>query len=73
MRRIAVLGEAVLVEPYALAGALAVVAGEPAAVRTAWASLPADIAVVVLTPAAAAALADDVALQRDDLLTVTMT
>jgi vacuolar-type H+-ATPase subunit F/Vma7 len=72
VRRIAVLGEGILVEPYALAGAFVVVAEEPAAVRTAWDSLPDDVAVVILTPAAAAALPDDVTSQCDDVLTVTM-
>jgi hypothetical protein len=41
-----------------LAGALVMVAEEPAAVRAAWRSLPADVAVVLLTSAAADALPD---------------
>lgn len=56
--RVAVLGELPRVQGYALAGALVVVADDPAAVRSQWAALPADVPVVVLTPAAASALAD---------------
>ena len=52
--RIAVLGEEG--EGFALAGALAVPAGTPEEARAAWRALPADVALVVLTPAAAAAL-----------------
>jgi vacuolar-type H+-ATPase subunit F/Vma7 len=70
--RIAVLGESTRVDGFALAGALVLVADDAAAVRDAWASLPDDVAVVMLTPAAAAALPDGVAAQRDGVLTVTM-
>ncbi len=52
------IGEAVRVEGFALGGATVLVAEDPAAVRRAWESLPSDVAVVVLTPKAAAALAD---------------
>ena len=41
---------------YALAGALVAGRRDADAVRAAWAALPADVAVVMLTPAAAAAL-----------------
>ena len=41
---------------FALAGALVLPAEDDDAVRGAWAALPADVAVVVLTAAAAAAL-----------------
>ena len=54
------LGEARRVEGYALAGAVPVVAEDPAAVRAAWAALGEDTTLVILTPAAATALGDAV-------------
>jgi vacuolar-type H+-ATPase subunit F/Vma7 len=54
--RLAVLGERVRVEGYALAGAMVCPADDPAEVRAAWRDLPPDVAVVILTPAAARAL-----------------
>lgn len=56
MSRIAVLGERVAVEGFGLAGASVVVAEGAEAVRAAWRALPTDVAVVVLTRAADAAL-----------------
>ena len=56
MDRVVVLGERSRVAGFALAGAHVVVADEPGAVLAAWAALTADVAVVVLTPAAAASL-----------------
>jgi vacuolar-type H+-ATPase subunit F/Vma7 len=56
MARIAAIGERVRVQGFRLAGALVVDAEEPSAVRAAWDRLPVDVAVVVLTPASAAAL-----------------
>ncbi len=56
MGRMAAIGERALVEGYALAGVTVVVAEDPAAVRRAWQALAADVSVVVLTEAAAAAL-----------------
>jgi vacuolar-type H+-ATPase subunit F/Vma7 len=53
---IAALGEERLVQGYALAGVHVVVAGSEEAVRAAWRALPSEVAVVILTPAAAAAL-----------------
>jgi vacuolar-type H+-ATPase subunit F/Vma7 len=58
MARVAVLGEQVRVQGFALAGALVLEAGEAAQVRAAWAALAGDVAVVVLTPRAARALQD---------------
>lgn len=72
MARIAVVGEAVRVEPFGLAGAIVAVAEDAAAVRNAWITLPTDVSVVVVTPAAAAALTDDIKSQREGVLTVTM-
>lgn len=53
---VAVLGEAALVEPYALAGARVLPAATPEEVRAAWRGLGDDVLVVLLTPAAADAL-----------------
>ena len=50
------LGEAVRVAGFALAGATVFVAESPDAVCRMWATLPEDVAVVILTSDAAAAL-----------------
>jgi vacuolar-type H+-ATPase subunit F/Vma7 len=55
--RVAALGERAKVQGFGLAGALVLVAEDPAAVRNRWRALPDDVEVVILTPAAAAALA----------------
>lgn len=56
MGRVAVIGEGTAVAGYALAGALVLTAEDAAAVRSAWAGLPDDVVVVVLTAAAERAL-----------------
>jgi vacuolar-type H+-ATPase subunit F/Vma7 len=56
---IAVVGEQAAVEGYGLAGAVVTVAEDPAAVREAVRGLPAQVALVILTRAAAAALVPD--------------
>jgi vacuolar-type H+-ATPase subunit F/Vma7 len=59
MRRegtIAALGERSLVRGFALAGVRVVEAEDAEAVRSAWLGLHAEVAVVILTPAAARAL-----------------
>ncbi len=71
MGRLVVLGEAVRVEGFALAGATVLVADDADAVRRTWASLPGDVAVVLLTAKAAAALAGDSAL-REGVLSAVM-
>jgi vacuolar-type H+-ATPase subunit F/Vma7 len=53
---IAVIGERAAVEGYGLAGALVRVAEDPVAVRAAVRSLPPEVALVILTRTAAAAL-----------------
>jgi vacuolar-type H+-ATPase subunit F/Vma7 len=58
MSRVFVVGEEVRVAGFALAGASIVPAEGADAVRRAWQALPADVEVVILTPAAAAALED---------------
>jgi vacuolar-type H+-ATPase subunit F/Vma7 len=55
--RVAVIGEDVRVEGFGLAGALVCPAYGETAVRAAWDALEEDVSVVLLTPAAAAALA----------------
>ena len=57
---VAVIGEEAVVRGFGLAGALVLPAADPAAARAAWSALPADVDVVILTPAAAAALDPDV-------------
>jgi vacuolar-type H+-ATPase subunit F/Vma7 len=58
MARVAVIGELTRVQGFALAGAVVVAAEGPEAVRAAWSSLDEEVAVVVLTSAAAAALGE---------------
>ena len=57
MGRVAVIGEDVRVEGFGLAGALVRPAYGEDAVRAAWDGLAEDVVVVLLTPAAATALA----------------
>jgi vacuolar-type H+-ATPase subunit F/Vma7 len=59
MSSVAAIGERERVQGFGLAGALTREAATPAEVRQAWSELPHDVAVVVLTPAAAQALADE--------------
>lgn len=61
MATVAVLGERALVSGWALGGAVVVGADDDDQVCRAWRSLDADVAVVVLTPAAARALGDEAA------------
>ncbi|HEU5023467.1 MAG TPA: hypothetical protein VFV01_00965 [Spirillospora sp.] len=69
--RIAVLGERARVEGYVLAGALISPADGALEVRAVWDSLDDRVKVVVLTPAAAAAL-ESVRDRRPEVLTVVM-
>jgi vacuolar-type H+-ATPase subunit F/Vma7 len=69
MAHVAVIGEDVRVEGFGLAGAIVCRARGEAQVRAAWESLAEDVAVVVLTPAAAAELAG---VPRGGRLTVVM-
>ncbi len=70
MPRVAVIGEAVRAEGFALAGALVLTAEDQDTARAAWRSMPADIAVVVLTDRAAAWLGEPPQPSRDVLLAV---
>jgi vacuolar-type H+-ATPase subunit F/Vma7 len=61
MSGIAAIGERERVEGFRLAGVAVLAAAGPAQAREAWAALPGDTAVVILTPAAAAALTAELA------------
>lgn len=54
--RVAAIGEAIHVEGFALVGAIVRPAENPDDMRAAWLSMPADVAVVILTAAAASAI-----------------
>jgi vacuolar-type H+-ATPase subunit F/Vma7 len=56
--RVAAIGERIHVEGFALAGAVACPAENPDEVLAAWRSLPPDVAVVILTPAAAGTITE---------------
>ena len=71
MGRFVVIGEPSRVEGFALAGVPVICAEGAQEVRLAWAALPSDAAVVVLTPRAAAAL-DDVPRPHDRALVAVM-
>jgi len=70
MARVAVVGELVRVQGFDLAGALVLAAEDAAGVRAAWGSLDAEVAVVVLTDRAAAALGDELERRRWPLAVV---
>ncbi|MFF4585689.1 hypothetical protein [Streptomyces sp. NPDC001388] len=72
MGRVAALGERSRVAGLALAGAVVLIADDPETVRRGWRSLPADIDLVILTPAAAETLEHEPALPADRRLTVVM-
>lgn len=56
MGRVAILGAQALIQGYPLAGACPLVAENAEQARAQWKRLPPDVLVVILTPAAAAAL-----------------
>jgi vacuolar-type H+-ATPase subunit F/Vma7 len=56
MGSVAVIGDEPLVRGFALAGALVFAASDAGEVLDAWRALPDDVALVILTEAAAAAL-----------------
>jgi vacuolar-type H+-ATPase subunit F/Vma7 len=70
---VVVLGESVLVQAYALAGATTILAETPDEVRRAWEGLDADVSLVVVTPRAAATLGPEVLARTREPLTVEMT
>lgn len=61
MQRVAAVGEEERVAGFALAGATVHVAPTADAVRAAWRELGPDVGLVILTPAAARALATELA------------
>jgi vacuolar-type H+-ATPase subunit F/Vma7 len=65
--RIAVIGEPLRVYGYGLAGALTCPVSDQAEALSAWRELPADVAVLVLTPRSAAWLGGELA-SRPDVL-----
>lgn len=69
MNEIGALGAAVDVEPFALAGASIFSAATAADIDAMWDALPADLAVLVLTAAAAEHLGERVQ-ERPHILTV---
>jgi vacuolar-type H+-ATPase subunit F/Vma7 len=71
MATAAVIGEALEVEGYALAGAIVHAAASRTEATAAWEELPPDTALVVMTATAAAWLADRLP-QRPDILTAVM-
>ena len=71
MGLVVVLGEAARVEGFALGGATVIAAEDRTAVLQAWATLGDDVAVVVLTTNASAAL-DGAAAPHAEILTVVM-
>jgi vacuolar-type H+-ATPase subunit F/Vma7 len=55
---VAVIGEEALVGGFALAGVLVRPADDPEAARAAWRGLPDGVSLVILSPAAAAAIGE---------------
>ncbi len=70
MSRAAVIGEAARTAGFALAGALVLPAESPAEALAAWSALPADVAVLVLTPGTAGWLGPAAQARRDLLIVV---
>ena len=70
MSRAAVIGESARTAGFALAGALVFPAENAGEAHEAWSCLPADVAVLVLTPRAAAWLGTAPKARRDLLLAV---
>jgi vacuolar-type H+-ATPase subunit F/Vma7 len=71
MARVAMIGEEPRIQGFRLAGAIICPAADPAAARQAWRSLPAEVAVVVVTAASAAWLSDELA-RHPEVLPVVM-
>ena len=70
--RIAAIGEDARIAGLALAGVTTMTADGVEAVRRAWAGLSADVALVLLTPGAAAALDDVLGDRASPRLTVVL-
>jgi vacuolar-type H+-ATPase subunit F/Vma7 len=61
MGTVAVLGQPAVVRGWGLAGLLVLDAADAAQTRAAWAALPAEVSLVILTGSAAAALQPELA------------
>jgi vacuolar-type H+-ATPase subunit F/Vma7 len=72
MSQIVAIGEGLSLGGFALAGVEVVVADDPAGARAAWAALSPDVALVILTPAAHTALAEEELEPRGPRLWVVM-
>lgn len=70
MGRVVVLGEATRADGFALSGASVIHAEDRDGVRRAWAAMPGDVEVVIVTPAAWAL--DPEPMVPDRVLTVVM-
>jgi vacuolar-type H+-ATPase subunit F/Vma7 len=70
MSRIVALGERNRIQGYAIAGVDPVAAGTADETTEAWRQLPRDVAVLILTPQAAAELAGRLSERPDVLLAV---
>jgi vacuolar-type H+-ATPase subunit F/Vma7 len=68
--RIVAIGEEARIMGFALAGVVLCPAADAVAVRAAWRDLRSDDALIILTPAAAEVLGDDVARTRPPLTAV---
>jgi vacuolar-type H+-ATPase subunit F/Vma7 len=71
MSRVAVIGETLRVQGYALTGAVVCAADDEARVLRAWRALPGDVVVVALTARAAGWIGDELA-RQPGLLPVVM-
>jgi len=70
MSGIAAIGESDRVRGFSFAGLSVAAADEPDAARAAWQALPADVALVILTPAAHGAIVGELADGRPRLWVV---
>ncbi|MFJ9535914.1 hypothetical protein ACIRPX_01450 [Streptomyces sp. NPDC101225] len=70
MTHVAAIGERQRVIGLATAGVVVLPAENPEAVRAAWSGLPAEVGLVILTPAAAAALGPGARDAQDPLTAV---
>jgi vacuolar-type H+-ATPase subunit F/Vma7 len=72
MTGIVAIGDQERLRGFALAGVEVTVADDPAGTRAAWAALPPEVALVILTPGAHAALAESELDPREQRLWVVM-
>lgn len=70
MGRVAAIGAEPLVRGFGLVGVLVLPAEDDDAARTAWQRLPGDVELVILSPAAAAAIGPPVAVHPGPIVAV---